>query len=172
MTEDWLGTTALELLLVVVSAVAVLLGAIAFIRINGLRSLSKMSSFDFVVTVAFGSILATVAATSASLVHGLVAFAALLGTQRIVALLRTASKLEGYIDNRPLLLMDGARILRSNFQHARVTEDDLLAKLREANVTSLDQVLAVVLESTGDVSVLHGEGPLDPDVLEGVGRAP
>ena len=55
-------------------------------------------------------------------------------------------------------------------RHARITRDDLYAKLREANVTSFDQVHAVIAETTGDISVLHG-GPsdtLDPDLLKNV----
>ncbi len=33
---------------------------------------------------------------------------------------------------------------------------------------NFDQVVAVVLETTGDISVLHGDDPLDPDLLHGV----
>lgn len=172
MIENWLGTTAQELLYVVVSSVAILLLAITFIRINGLRSLSKMSGFDFVVTVAFGSIVATVAATSASLWNGALAFAALLATQWAIAKMRTNSKLERYIDNAPLLLMDGSTFLTENLEHARVTRNDVIAKLREANVTRMDQVLAVVLETTGDMTVLHGDRSLEPYLLTGVKQAP
>lgn len=172
MTEDWLGTTPEQLGYVVVSAIAILLLAIAFIRINGLRSLSKMSSFDFVVTVAFGSIVATVAATSASLWNGALAFATLLAAQWAIAEIRKSSKFERFIDNAPLLLMDGSTLLPDNLEHARVTEDDVIAKLREANVIRLDQVLAVILESTGDITVLHGDRPLEPYLLSGVKHTP
>jgi len=60
------------------------------------------------------------------------------------------------IDNQPLLLMDGPKVRSDNLRRANMTEADLRAKLREANVTQLEQVQAVVMESTGDVSVLHG----------------
>lgn len=59
------------------------------------------------------------------------------------------------MDNSPLLLMDGGTILEENLRKARVTEGDLRSKLREANVTSLSQVKAVVFETTGNISVLH-----------------
>lgn len=48
--------------LVVLSSLAILIAVVAFVRIIGLRSFSKMSSFDFAVTVAMGSLLASVAA--------------------------------------------------------------------------------------------------------------
>lgn len=62
-----------------------------------------------------------------------------------------------------MLLMRRGRILHENMRRANVTENDLRSKLREANVTRREQVDAVVLETTGDMSVMHG----DPgDILE------
>ena len=51
----------------------------------------------------------------------------------------------------------------------RVEEDDLIAKLREANVCDLSDVRAVVLETTGDITVLHGSR-LQERLLNGVQR--
>ena len=42
--------------------------------------------------------------------------------------------------------------------------------LREANALQLSQVRAVILEDTGDVSVLHGPEEVDDELLEGVRR--
>jgi uncharacterized membrane protein YcaP (DUF421 family) len=67
--------------------------------------------------------------------------------------------------------MFGSEILEENMKSVRMTKDDLYAKLREANVTRLDQVRAVVVESTGDVSVLHEDPdapPIDAEVLYGI----
>jgi uncharacterized membrane protein YcaP (DUF421 family) len=61
--------------------------------------------------------------------------------------------------------------LHENLRRANVTEDDLRAKLREANVLTWDQVRAVVLETTGGISVLHTDDPdtrLEPELLENV----
>ncbi|MEL7156064.1 MAG: YetF domain-containing protein [Actinomycetota bacterium] len=152
----------------VLSAVALLVTAIIVIRIVGLRSLSKMSAFDFVVTVALGSIVASATLASTPLWHGVTALAALLGGQWLVSQLRRRTIAHRYIDNRPVLLMRGSTILEANLTRTRVTTDDLIAKLREANVTDLERVLAVVFESTGDISVLHGDGPLDDRLLQRV----
>lgn len=43
----------------------------------------------------------------------------------------------------------------------------MIAKLRENNVSRLEDVRAVVLETPGDISVLHGEA-LDDILLDGV----
>lgn len=55
---------------------------------------------------------------------------------------------------------------------ARISHSQLFAKLRESNVIHFDQVEAVVLETTGDMSVLSQpgkhSGPLQEDLLLGV----
>jgi len=168
MINDWLTTSADELWLVPLSTLLIFTVAIATVRIAGLRALSKMSSFDFLVTVALGSTVATVAATSTSLINGALAFASLLGFQALIAVLRSRTSFSAVVDNTPRLLMLGPVMHESTMTACRVTRSDVVAKLREANVTSLDQVLAVVLETTGDISVLHGEGPLEPLLLDGV----
>lgn len=168
MIEAQLWTSWERVGVVVGSSVAVLIAVIAVIRVIGLRSLSKMSSFDFAVTVAIGSIIATVSATSASLADGTIAVASLLATQWAISTIRRRTNLEAVIDNTPLLLARDGELCEAAMNEARVTRSDIAAKMREANVLHRSDVLAVVLETTGDVSVLHGDGPLDEWLLDGV----
>lgn len=133
---------------------------IMLVRIVGLRSFSKMTNFDFVMTVGMGSLLAGAAQTSSwpSLVQTMTAMASLFAIQFCVAYTRQRSKkFDAALQNEPELLMKDGVILHEALLRTRVTEDDLLAKLREANALDLSAVRAVVLEATGDVSVLHGE---------------
>ena len=46
------------------------------------------------------------------------------------------------------------KILYHALKKANVGKDDLIAKLREANVHDFSEVKAVIFESTGDVSVI------------------
>jgi uncharacterized membrane protein YcaP (DUF421 family) len=165
-----LGASGTQLSTGAVAALGIYIAVILATRISGLRSFSKMSAFDFAMTVAIGSLIATAAAGQAPLATVVVAVAVLFGGQFTVALLRTHRSLGGALDNSPLLLMDGEEVLHANLAASRVTLDDLHGKLREANVLRYDQVRAVVLETTGDVSVLHGDGPFDPVLLRGVRR--
>lgn len=157
---------------------AVLLSALAvswiifLVRIIGLRTFSKMNSFDFVVTVATGSLLAGASQATdwPGFFQSATAIATLLGVQFVVALLRIRSgTVESIIQNDPVLLMRDGVILEAALTATRVAESDLIAKLREANVKDLSQVRAVVLETTGDISVLHGD-QLQDRLLSGVER--
>lgn len=169
MIERALWTTWTEVWLVVVSAIVMILATIVYTRMAGLRSFSKMSSFDFAVTVAMGSTIGgVVVSLRSSLAAGVVALGALFATQAAIAYLRRRATWARMVDNRPLLLMAGSRMLDEHLTQARVTAEDVRAKLREANVLELDQVRAVVLETTGDISVLHGSAPLDGELLAGV----
>ena len=172
--SEWLTTDWQALLMIAVTTVGIYIGVVVSIRMVGLRSLSKMSSFDFAMTVAIGSLVAsTVLSKSTPLANGIFALFCILGLQWCVAKLRLRSEsFEGWVDNCPMLLMDGETMLRDNMRKTRVTESDLIAKLREANVIQISEVYAVVLETTGDISVLHGKKDLELDdkLLQGVNR--
>lgn len=154
--ENWFDVSYQSVIAISLSAIGIYAAVILFTRIAGKRSFSKMSSFDFAMTVAVGSILAsTILNSSVSLLEGVVGLAGVYLLQIGAAFLRRYSFFQRLIDNTPLLLMDGPQILEQNLKKARVTKGDLRAKLREANVINLSQVRAVVFETTGDISVLH-----------------
>lgn len=151
-------------------AAAALLWVVILIRINGLRTLSKMTSFDFLMTVAMGSLLAGAAQADSwsRFAQPMVAMVGLTLAQYLAARARKSSDtLEEVMQNEPRLLMRDGKIIESALKETRVARSDLYAKLREANATEIDKVRAVVLETTGDVSVLHGDA-LDEQVLTDV----
>ncbi len=155
---QWLSAGWAEVLMMFLSAAVAYATIILCTRLAGLRSFSKMSSFDFAMTVAIGSTLSAITLTKQpALLLGVLALAALYAAQMLVGRLRQeAPWIKRVVDNQPLLLMAGEEVLEENLRRARITPDDLRAKLREANVLAKNQVRAVVLETTGDISVLHG----------------
>lgn len=167
----FLENTVLDLLLrgLILSSLA-LLFVVVQIRIVGLRSLSKMTSFDFIMTVALGSLVAGAAQASewTGFAQALIAMAGLFGLQWATARLRKSSDVaEDILGNKPIVLMRDGRIITAALEETRVSRSDLLAKLREANVLDFGAVRAVVLESTGDISVLHGDH-VEQALLDGV----
>lgn len=173
MFEKWMTGQFAEIPMVFLSGLIAYLGILLYTRVVGLRSLSKMSAADFVMTVAVGSLFASTTSLAApSLVIGLSALATLYAGQWGLAWLRRESQMFGkLVDNQPLLLMSRRQILEENLKRANVTRSDLFGKLREANALNYDQVLAVVFETTGDISVLHAtdaNARLEPDFFESV----
>ena len=154
--EKWFAFKDTDLLAIILTAIGIYIATIIFTRIAGKRSFSKMSSFDFAMTVALGSMIATtVLSKSVSLWDGVVGLGMIYILQLFVAILRRFEIIKKTVDNEPLMLMEGEKIYSENLKKARVTEEDLRSKLREANVIRLKEVRAVIFESTGDISVLH-----------------
>ncbi len=169
---DYFGVSLGVIVAIIISTIAIFITVIVLTRISGKRSFSKMSSFDFASTIAIGSIIASaILSKSVTLSHAIIGLASIFGIQSMVAWLRRFKKFRDLVDNDPLLLMEGENILHDNLKKAHVTEGDLRAKLREANVLDLNQVRAVVFESTGDIAVLHtsdAEQELKDWLLKGV----
>lgn len=161
--EKWFEFSTESLIAITLTAIGIYLTVIILTRIAGKRSFSKMSSFDFAMTVAIGSIIAgTTLNSSISLAQGITGLASVYFLQILIAILRRNTSLQKLIDNSPLLLMDGPEILNENLKKARLTQGDLRSKLREANVTKFSEIKAVVFETTGDISVLqHNDEDLE-----------
>ena len=151
---------------------AAIIWIVLLIRVNGLRSLSKMSNFDFVMTVALGSLVAGAGQASdwKGFAQAMVAMMGLFLVQFTAARIRkTSDTAEAVMQNEPVFLMRNGEFFEDALKSTRVARSDLVAKLREANVLDLSKVRAVVLETTGDVSVLHGDH-LDETLIENVKR--
>ena len=159
---------------IVASAIIVYTAVVVYTRLFGLRTFAKMSALDFASTIAIGSVIAaTIVNTDTSVWAGCIALLIMVILQFVVALVKERSDtLEEVIANDPILLMDGSDILYDNLEKTKTSKSDLIAKLREANVVKLSQVKAVVLETTGDISVLHSsdDDELDDIILEDVER--
>lgn len=147
-------------LLILLSCLGIYVAVIVYTRIFG----SKMSSFDFAMTVAVGSVIATtILSETVNLIEGCIGLLAIYVLQLSAAYLWRYKWFGNMIDNRPTLLMDGSHLLEKNMKAVRVTRSDIRSKLREANVVNLSEVKAVIFETTGDIVVLHKEHAKDID---------
>jgi uncharacterized membrane protein YcaP (DUF421 family) len=140
------------------------------LRISGRRTLSKMNAFDLVVTVALGSVLATVMLNkNVTLAQGALAFALLIGMQYLVTWSSVRTRwVRQVVTGEPALLFFRGDYLPIAMRKARVTEDEVRAAIRAAGKAELAQVEAVVLETDGSFSVVGGEAPNGISSLEGV----
>ena len=170
--STWLLPDLNKSTIIILSVLAVFSTLILVVRIAGLRTFAKMTSFDFATTIAIGSILATISIDpKTSIGNGIVALVAIVFFQVIFAIIQRKSNMfRNAMTNTPMLLMRNGEILEDNLAKSNLHRTELIAKLREANVLEFSQVLAVVLESTGDVSVLHAsqnsEEHLSKDLLD------
>ncbi|WP_026825070.1 MULTISPECIES: YetF domain-containing protein [Exiguobacterium] len=140
---------------IVLTGVGAYISIILMLRISGKRTLAKMNAFDFIVTVALGSILATtLTSQQTSLIAGLTAFGTLVALQYILAKLsKRYSTVNKMIKSEPTLLFYRGDYLHEYLKRERILEMEVVQAIR-ASGTPVDQVEAVVLETDGTFSVL------------------
>ena len=150
--ESWFG-----LIRVMVVGVLAYLALIFWLRISGKRTLSKWNAFDFVVTVALGSTLATVLLSKdVALVEGVLAFLVLIGLQYIITSLSVRySVVQRIVKAEPALLFSRGQFLHETLKSQRVTESEVRAAVRDSGIGAIEDVAAVVLETDGSFSVMR-----------------
>lgn len=153
--DSWMGLLRVE----IVGSLAYV-ALVALLRVSGKRTLSKMNAFDFVVTVALGSTLATVLLSKdVALAEGVTAFALLVGAQYLITWLSVrSSTVRRLVKSEPGLLFHGGSFLDGAMKRERVTREEVLAAVRQQGKGSLEQVAAVVLETDGTFSILSSNG--------------
>ena len=148
------GWTGLGRVLVV--GICAYAGLVLLLRISGKRTLSKMNAFDFVVTVALGSTLATVfLSKDVALAEGLLALGLLIGLQWMVAWLAVRSAAwRNLIKSEPRLLALRGEMNDTALRAERISPAEVYSAVRAAGHASLAEVEAVVLETDGSFSVI------------------
>lgn len=154
--ETWFSIDWQQVLGISLSALGFYLGLILFTRLMGLRSFSKLSSHDFAMTVGIGSILAsTIVSDTPSLMQGLFAVAMLFLIQGVVSIIRRRVKpLKSLIDNQAIILMAHGEYLSDNLKEANLITSDVQEVLRKNGIKSKTEIFAVIMETTGDMSVI------------------
>ena len=163
MFQEYFTKDLNELPAIFIGVVITYFMVMLFTKIFGLKSFAKMTGFDFINTIAIGNILAmSIATSNPTVLSGIVLIGLLYFINYGISYLTFKNKtFRNKISNSPILLMRDGKLLKSNMKKAKITMNELRGKLREANVIRLCEVKAVVLETTGDVSVLHTSGSED-----------
>ena len=157
--QSWIMIDEYQIIGIMVSVIVFYFCLILFTRIAGLRSFSKLSSYDLAMTVGIGSILAsTVLSKSTSLLQGVFAIGMLFLLQALVSIIRRKVKpIKDLLDNQPIILMAHGEYLWDNLKEAKISTNDIKQILRKNGIKSRSEVFAVVMETTADMSVIKND---------------
>lgn len=151
--DQWtdIGVIALTTAVIYLALIAILLTA-------GKRSIAKLNIFDLVVTVALGSILASVMLTpSLSVADGLAAFVSLAFLQWLVAFLSVRlGWFKQVIRSQARVVLKDGRFLWEEMKAERITRGEIEAAIRKEGHGRIEEIAAVVLETDGGLSVIEG----------------
>jgi uncharacterized membrane protein YcaP (DUF421 family) len=136
----------------------------------GQKALAKMSGYDMIVTVALGSLVATIPlTTSVSLLDAIAAAATLLGLQQLTRYLQSRyRRIHTLVRERPHLLLWNGRLLEDRMLKSDISADEVRAAVRRAGLLSLVQVRAAILENDGEWSIIPQSDAPDDSALAGL----
>ena len=146
---------------------------VVVLRFSGKRTLAKLNAYDLVVTVALGSVLATILLSSdVAWAEGFTALALLAALQWLVAWASARwGGVRSVLTARPTLLFREGRPLLGPMEEQRVTLDEIRQAVRATGSGDLADVAAVVLETDGSFSVVPRSKIGNWSAFEGVAGA-
>ncbi|MGI8936291.1 YetF domain-containing protein [Leptolyngbya sp. BC1307] len=167
--EDLFGTWEATLHTLIVGTLSYF-GLIVWLRISGKRTLSKWNAFDFVVTIAFGSILASAMLTgSTSFFQAMLSIGLLIGLQYLITWLSVRTdKVQALIKAKPTLLLFQGQLLEAMLKKQRVAKGEVLAAIRLSGQSQIEAVDAVILETDGSFSIIPTVDPTNASALRDV----
>lgn len=159
-----------SILRTIIITILAYIGLIILLRISGKRTLSKMNAFDFIVTIALGSTLATVILNkNVPLADGILAFSLLIFFQYLITKLAVKNKsFSSLIKSEPALLVYKGKMLREMMLKERIAEDEIHAIIRKSGYDSVEQTDAVIIESDGSLSVIKQLNDMDTKTLKNI----
>ncbi len=139
---------------------AVYLFVFIVFRLLGKRSLSEVTTFDFVLLLIISE-----ATTDAligedySLTACFIMVSTLVGVDLIFSLAKEKwSKLDTFFDGAPLIIVDHGRALKKRMKQTRVGEEDIMEAARLLHgLERMEQIKYAVLERDGSISIIPAE---------------
>lgn len=156
--SEWLGATWSSAGFVALTALAMYVSIVVAVRIAGRRTLSQLSAFDAVVTIALGSMLATtILSRDVSYLEGVTGVVTLISLQVVVgALRRRFDRLRRVLDFEPVVLIeDSVEKQRTGLFGAQMTDTELRSALRARGIFDPSEVKKAILEPNGEISALR-----------------
>ena len=140
-----------------IAGIIIYIANIIFLRLSGKRTLAKWNSFDFVVTISLGSILASgLLSTNDEFGKAILAFGLLILFQFIITWISVrSSAIQKLIKSEPSLLVYRGEMQHDVMKKERIAEGEVLAALRSSGVSAIEDADAVILETDGSFSVLQ-----------------
>ena len=141
----------------ILRAIAIYAFLLLLFRISGRRTLSQITTFDFVLLLIIGE--ATQQALlgdDISVTNALLVIAALIGVDIGLSLVKERfPSLGKAIEGVPMIIVENGHLLRDRMRRARVDENDILESARQLQgLERLDQIKYAVLEVSGTISII------------------
>ena len=159
----WLVGHGNDLVGVVGKTVLIYGTAVVGLRVAHRRTLAQWTAIDFAAAVAIGAVMGrTAVAAGQSFLMGAAALLTFLAAHALVTLGRGNRWIARAVDHRVRVLVDHGRLRPGQLRICGLTENDVLAKLRELGVRDLAELRYALYETKGELTVVRETEP-QPD---------
>lgn len=141
----------------VVRGLAVYLFVYVIFRILGKRSLSEITTFDFVLLLIISETTTdALIGEDYSLTACFIMVCTLVGTDLLISLIKGKWKsFELISDGAPLIIVEEGKPLKKRMKKTKVDEEDILEAARQLHgLERMDQIRYAVLEKNGSISII------------------
>ena len=141
----------------VLRAAAIYLVVLVVFRLAGRRTLSELTTFDFVLLLIIGE--ATQQALLGddfSIANAALVIVSLVTFDIALSLLKNKSQwLAKLIDGEPMIIVEYGQLLERRVRKARIDENDILEAARHSQgLERIDQIKFAILEKDGKISII------------------
>jgi uncharacterized membrane protein YcaP (DUF421 family) len=126
-------------------------------RIAGRRTLSEMTTFDFVLLLIIGEATEPVLlGDDPSIVHAALVIITLLFINIGMSLIKSRWKtMEKLMDGVPTIIVEHGRLLQEHMSTARVSQDDVMEAARRMHgIERLEQIKCAIVEVSGGITIV------------------
>jgi len=128
---------------------------LALLRISGKRQVGQLAPFDLVLLLVLSNAVQNAMnAGETSMVAGMISATTLVSLNWLVSLATYKSKkIEALIEGQPRVLIHNGQLDETALRQEKLTHHEIMAALREAGCSRMEQVHAAILENNGHISV-------------------
>lgn len=144
------------LVVLTVSAIVLYPFLIFALRVAGKRAVGNLNNFDWVVTVALGSVFASAAVVKEfRVLDAVMIISVLLSAQWLITWLTSRSAfVSRLVKSEPTVLVLLGELKMNNVRSVRVSKDEIYAAARKSGHASVSTIAMMSLESNSEISVI------------------
>ena len=141
----------------VLRSAAIYIVVLFVFRVAGRRTLSELTTFDFVLLLVIGE--ATQQALLGddfSITNAFIVIVSLVGMDiTLTYIKRKSTRIAKLIDGESMIIVEYGRVLDRRIQKSRIDQDDILQAARTTQgLERLDQIKFAILEKDGKISII------------------
>lgn len=135
---------------------------LVMLRLTGKRQVGQLAPFDLVLLLVLSNAVQnSMNAGDNTVAAGFILVATLLAANGLMSWLTWRSKrAENLLEGRPLILVHNGVLDEGRLASERITHHELMAAVRQAGLSELEQVRVAILETNGRINVIEKGSPI------------